>query len=276
MERESFVFYRSFFEALEGLPVESYARLCTAIVTYGLNGEVASLEGIERNLFALIRPQIDANNKRYKDGKKGGRPSSDTKPLVTKTETTGYAERKPLVIKVEENEKPNANVNVNVNDNENVNGGGFDSFVKEVTEDWNSTERPPYRFSTSLTLPYQHRMAFLRAQSFGIETVRAARENYARIRASPDKTDDCPRYQSLIGFLENGIDKFQADPDALFLKKTVAVEVARAVEERAKIPKAPTICPACGEKMRVTLTASQCMECGAYYEPIDGEWRRTE
>ena len=61
--------------------------------------------------FELIRPHIDANNKRYEDGKRGGRPrkitgSETEKPLVLNKKTTGF-ENENLIIKdkVKEKEK---------------------------------------------------------------------------------------------------------------------------------------------------------------------------
>ena len=75
-------------------------------------------------LYTLIKPQLEANTKRYEDGKKGGRPKKETTGL-NREKTTGF-----------ENKKPNKNVNenVNVNDNENVNNNIDDSCVDGLQE----------------------------------------------------------------------------------------------------------------------------------------------
>ena len=114
MERDSFVFYRSFYKALNGLPPDVHKEIITAICEYALDGTEPELDGISYTVFELIRPQIDANNKRYVNGAKGGRPK---KPLVLKTITNGYETGNHRL----SNEKPNVNDNVNENDNENEN-----------------------------------------------------------------------------------------------------------------------------------------------------------
>lgn len=123
MERESFIFYVSFFEAIKELPNDSQLRVYQAITNFALKGiEPTNLEGIEKAVFVLIKPQILANNTRYKNGclggefgYLGGRPKKKTKtpkkPLKNPKETPN----------VNENENDNENVNVNVNDNVNVN-----------------------------------------------------------------------------------------------------------------------------------------------------------
>lgn len=107
--KDSFVFYRSFYESTKNLSSESRLRLFDNICELALNGkDIDGLKGIEQNIFTLIRPQIEANNQRYENGKKGGRPNKKTIGYL-ETKTTGF-----------ENKKPNVNENVNVNDNENV------------------------------------------------------------------------------------------------------------------------------------------------------------
>ena len=74
MKRESFIFYRSFYEATRDLPEDSFRRVMISVMMYGIDGIDSDLEGMERCLFTLMKPQLDANIKRYVDGKKGGRP----------------------------------------------------------------------------------------------------------------------------------------------------------------------------------------------------------
>lgn len=85
MERNSFCFYRSFYDAIKALPKKYQSQALDAVLAYGLDGiEPTDADGVIQAIFALIRPQIDANNKRYTNGKKGaehgakgGRPKQE-------------------------------------------------------------------------------------------------------------------------------------------------------------------------------------------------------
>lgn len=101
--RESMVFYRSFFEAVKGLDAELYKEILNATFAYAMDDEIPTLSPIANALFQAFKPQIDANNRRYENGCKGGRPITKTKPNNNQT-----------ITKV----KPNDNDNENVNDNE--------------------------------------------------------------------------------------------------------------------------------------------------------------
>jgi len=110
MIRDSFIFYRSFFEATKPLSQEQKAELFDAICFYSLDQEQIQLDPICTAMFSLIKPQLDANYKRFVNGKKGadfgklgGRPKTPKKPLDNPKLT------------------PNVNVNVNGNVNDNVN-----------------------------------------------------------------------------------------------------------------------------------------------------------
>ena len=97
--KDSFVFYRSFFEAIKDLDDKKRLKMFDSITKFALeNEENDNLNGICKQLFVLIKPQIIANNKRFENGKKGGRPP--------KEKTNGFLEK-----------KPNENVNENVNEN---------------------------------------------------------------------------------------------------------------------------------------------------------------
>ena len=87
MKREGFVFYRSFYDAICQLkrPGERWAAV-DAIIRYALDGESDNLTGPAGMALAFAKPQIDANNKRYENGKKGGRKTKD-EPNDNQTET---------------------------------------------------------------------------------------------------------------------------------------------------------------------------------------------
>ena len=109
MERESFVFYRSFYEGIKELPRDIQGEVLTAIMEYGLNGVTTeNQKQITKAMFALIKPQLDANNQRFENGKKGGRPKANCNQTETKT--------KPKQNQNKTKPEPNVNVNDNVND----------------------------------------------------------------------------------------------------------------------------------------------------------------
>lgn len=105
MERESMVFYRSFYEAIVDLPDVELAQAFRAIAEYGLNGIEVECAGSAKVALKMAKPQIDKNNARYMNGKKGGRPVEEIKPYDNQTITKDNQ----TVTKSE----PNVNVNVN-------------------------------------------------------------------------------------------------------------------------------------------------------------------
>lgn len=113
---ESFVMYRSFHEALKELSREQYGNVMFAINEYALDGKITDdLTGIEKAVFLMAKPQLDANRQRRENGAKGGRPREE-KPMVNEIEN----QSEPEVIENAENEKPNVNVNANENGNANT------------------------------------------------------------------------------------------------------------------------------------------------------------
>lgn len=103
--RDSVVFYRSFYEAVKDLPPEAFKESVRAILDYGLDDKPPDKQGtIAHTVFSLVRPQIDANNRRFKNGCKGGkepnRNQTVTKPepnpnqTVTKPEPKEKGERR--------------------------------------------------------------------------------------------------------------------------------------------------------------------------------------
>lgn len=103
--RDSFIFYRSFFEAIENLDLENQAKIYHAICAYNFNQVEPNFTGICLTVWILIKPQLDANIKRFNNG---------NKPKKSKPE----AKQKQNISKIEANN--NVNNNVNVNDNKNI------------------------------------------------------------------------------------------------------------------------------------------------------------
>ena len=125
--KDSMVFYASWLDAIKNLPREMQGEVLTAIIEYGLTGETtASLKPITKAMLALVKTQIDINNKRYENSLKGGRKrkvDDNGKFDVKQTETKPEPKSNQTETKV----KPNVNQtetkpepNVNVNDKETV------------------------------------------------------------------------------------------------------------------------------------------------------------
>lgn len=76
-QRDSFIFYRSFFEAVSKLKKGDQCEALLAICDYALNGNERELSGAAAAIFMLAKPNLDANKKKYENGKKGGRPKSE-------------------------------------------------------------------------------------------------------------------------------------------------------------------------------------------------------
>lgn len=110
MKRDSMIFYRSFYESVSGLSPVIKAELYDAIFEYSLNfQEIEFTNEISKALFTLIKPQLDANIKRFENGNK-----PKTKQIKSKIEAKDKQDKS----KIEANN--NVNNNVNVNNNENI------------------------------------------------------------------------------------------------------------------------------------------------------------
>ena len=110
---ESFIFYRSFAEAVKRVPKGQREELYEAIIDYALNSEEYTGDNfIAKMVLDFVKPQIKANEERRINGSKGGRP---------KKNPTGVIGKKPMVIENAETKKPNVNDNIEcLNDNDNV------------------------------------------------------------------------------------------------------------------------------------------------------------
>lgn len=126
--RDSVVFYRSFAEAIKALPKEEQLKALWAVIDYGLDEITPEEYGVHTAIFLMAKPQIDANNKRYQNGAKGGRPITNSKPNhnqdVTEEEpnhnqdkTKSKPKQNQTITKTEPKENVNEKENVKVNDN---------------------------------------------------------------------------------------------------------------------------------------------------------------
>lgn len=151
MKRDSFVTYRSFYEAVKSLDYETIGKVYVAINEYALDHNEVECEGIIKTIFTLIKPQLEASFQKAISGSKGGKVSksqsseeledkeernistleanpkqsgSKTKANSKQTLSKAEANSKQNESKTEANDKQtssNANANVNANVNVNVN-----------------------------------------------------------------------------------------------------------------------------------------------------------
>ena len=96
MVRESFIFNRSYYEAIRELPRDVQSEIYTAIMEYSLYGKEAErLKPIARSVFILIKPQLDSNITKYENGKKGGRPKNQSETEQEPNNNLNITEQKP-------------------------------------------------------------------------------------------------------------------------------------------------------------------------------------
>lgn len=108
-----FVFYRSFWNAINEMDEAEQLEMFHALCRYALDGTEPDFGSpIQRAVFAVMKPVIDANVTSRETGKRGGRPR---KPPLQKPETGvfenkkgGFENEKPPLQKLESNKKQEA------------------------------------------------------------------------------------------------------------------------------------------------------------------------
>ena len=116
MKRESFIFYKSFYESIKELDPLDQVKIYDAIFKHQFEGEDVELTGICKSIFTLIIPQLEANNKRYLNGLKGGAPKGNQNATKKQPKNNQELTKK----------QPNVNDNENVNVNDNGKNDIFD------------------------------------------------------------------------------------------------------------------------------------------------------
>lgn len=122
--RDSFIFYRSFQKAIDACSQDDQLLIYKAIANYALDRVEPDLSGVAKVCWVLIKPQLDANWKRYDNGckggefgKKGGAPKGNKNANKGKT-TPKQPQENPTAVEIT---TPNNNVNNNLNNNDNSN-----------------------------------------------------------------------------------------------------------------------------------------------------------
>jgi len=100
--KDTFIVYRSFYEATKPLSNEDKLALFDAIFEFGLNHKVSDLPSLPAAMFSLIKPILEANHKRWLNGNKGGRPKQD-KPKDNQKITEQEPRHNQDITKVEAN-----------------------------------------------------------------------------------------------------------------------------------------------------------------------------
>ena len=124
MEKNSFIIYRSFVEAIRELDPKLIAEAFIAYSDYALDGkELSSDNPILNTIFKLVKPNVDAATRRYlastENGKKGGRPKKGESKEEYNNRNNLNKPNNNLNKPNNNLNEPNQNLNVNVNDNVN-------------------------------------------------------------------------------------------------------------------------------------------------------------
>lgn len=130
--RDSIVFYESHFRILKNLEPELFCKGIIALAEYGFYGIETDLSGepLLMMFMDMAKPILDANYRKYINGKKGGAPKGNKNAV--KDKTTKNNQKQP-------------NVYVNVNDSVNDN-------VKIIIEYLNNKTGKNYKHTTPNTI----------------------------------------------------------------------------------------------------------------------------
>lgn len=110
-KRDSFLIYRSFIEAGRGIESKKdRLSFYEAIFDFALENKINDLQGSAKGMFILVKPQLEANRKKYDNGMKAKQNGSKTE-----------AKKKQGESKQVTNVNDNVNENVNQNENDNSN-----------------------------------------------------------------------------------------------------------------------------------------------------------
>lgn len=110
-QRDTFIFYRSFKESMSDLSDADKLIMYEAITDYSLDMKEPELTGFPKALFSLIRPFLDANTQRWKNGCKGGAPKGNKNNRFSKSTTEVQPEVNQSTTEVQANKDKNKDIN---------------------------------------------------------------------------------------------------------------------------------------------------------------------
>lgn len=137
MANQSFVFYKSFADALLDMDPEECKACIASLCRYAFDGEEEAETPMAKVFLTLVKPQIDANIQRREAGRSGGTAKA-SKAVAKSSDATKSV--KQIVANpsdaTEDAKQSLANVNVNANANVNVKENPPTPFtVEEATSD---------------------------------------------------------------------------------------------------------------------------------------------
>lgn len=109
MRRDKITFHALWLDAVLTLPVAMQGDALLSIVRYAIEGEVCKAGTVAAAMLAMAKAQIDADNTRYDNGCRGGRPKVDkseteTKPNNNRTKTETKPKRNRNVTEINRTE----------------------------------------------------------------------------------------------------------------------------------------------------------------------------
>lgn len=185
MERESFICYSSFVHAGDRLPDCDRLLYYDRFLRYAIDWDDRPVEGIAETMFILIKPQIDANNKRFVNWQewasywvKWWRPKTEFKTNKTNNNPTGVSNNNPIGTK---SKTPNVNVNVNVNDNEKETEDKKE--LENFVNSWNSIENILDKKWLPKTIKITDDLKAIwkkRKKEYSLDEIKTAARNYCK------------------------------------------------------------------------------------------------
>lgn len=95
---DSFVFYKSFYNAIKEFDNDTIAEFFKLVCQYALDGEIIETDNkVAKALFQMTIPKIEANNKRRENGKKGGAPTGNKNAKKTTEKQPKNNQKQPKV-----------------------------------------------------------------------------------------------------------------------------------------------------------------------------------
>lgn len=134
MDNNSFVFYRSFAEAIVKLDPEECKACLIALCSYALDGKENAGTPTAEMFLTLVKPQIDANEQRREAGRRGGKATQKQTEANTK-QTEANAKQNEANAKQTEANVKQSEANANANVNANVKNPPTPFTVDEATSD---------------------------------------------------------------------------------------------------------------------------------------------
>lgn len=117
---DSFIFFESFHKAISRCDDETQLEAYRAITTYALYGEEVVLKTSGAAMIMdIVKPLIDANNKKRAGGRKGGAPKGNSNAKKQPKQPMVDFEKQPMVVSENNQKQPNNNSNRNNNHNGN-------------------------------------------------------------------------------------------------------------------------------------------------------------